>query len=42
MTNDYSPNRKRQILIVFDGMILDIMIITKLKPLKNCLLDVEN
>ena len=41
--DDYNPNRKRKILIVFDGMIADIMSNKNLKPWwKNCLLDVEN
>ena len=41
--DDHKPSRKRKILIVFDGMIADIMSNKNLKPWwKNCLLDVEN
>ena len=38
--DDYNPNRKRKILIVFDDMIADIMTNKVFKPLlKNYLLD---
>ena len=41
--NDYNPNRKRKILIVFDDMIVELQQITNSKPYsKNCLLDAEN
>ena len=41
--NDYNPNKKRKISIVFDDMIADIMANKNFKPqLKNSLLDVGN
>ena len=41
--DDYNPNRKRKILIVFDDKIADIMSNKNFKPSsKNYLLDVEN
>ena len=41
--NDYNPGIKRKILVVFDGVIADIMINKKFRAIiKNCLLDVEN
>ena len=41
--NDYSPTRKRKILIVFDDMIVDIMINKKIQAIiKNYLLDAGN
>ena len=41
--NDYNPNRKRKILIVFDDMIADIMTNKKFQSIiKVYLLDVEN
>ena len=30
--NDYNPNRRRKVLIVFDGMIVDAMTKTNVKP----------
>ena len=40
--DDYNPNRKIKILIVFDDMIADIMSNKNFKLLgKNCLLDIE-
>ena len=32
---DYDPNKKRKILIVFDDMIADMLINKKLNPIDN-------
>ena len=41
--NNYNPNRKRKILIVFDDMIADIMTNKKFQSIiKVYLLDLEN
>ena len=40
--NDYNPSRKRKILIVFGGIIVDIMTNKKSQAIKNSLLGVEN
>ena len=42
-TDDYSKNRKRKIVIVFDDMIADILANKKINPQsKNYLLEAEN
>ena len=41
--DDYNPNRKRKVLIVFDDMIADIMTNKKIQVIiKKYLLDAEN
>ena len=37
--DDYNPNRKRKILIVFDDMIPDVMTNKKFQAIKNYFLD---
>ena len=40
--DDCNPKRKREILIVFDDMIADIMTNIRFQAIKNYLLDAEN
>ena len=40
--DNYSPKRKRKILIIFDDMVADIMTNKKFQSLNNYLLDLEN
>ena len=42
-TNDYNPNRKRKILIIFDDKITDIKSNKEIEArIENCLLGAEN